>query len=690
MADEVSESNGKYGLVLPNDDTLTARFKHLVSYWAPRNRFILDMRDAEAGRNDIEAPISTQYKVKVLHAYSIATIIRQKVARYKHLPNIQVIPDDTLFPDSRQLSSQIEKAINVGLAEIERRTTGDVWDRVIHDQHLLDEGVEKWLRAPNAFWTELVAYEESAERRKENPDEMLEYPYLSEPDVREKYKATQGIPITRYYVPLERFFPQYDGNSLIEGFDVDDRTLLSVLNNPLFKANDYNGDALSMLQPRGRDGGSSQVVYIVEYINNNWHAYYLAGMASNSTEWPAILPNSAEFLGSLRLLYKYEHKLGRSLYNCVGGAGGGWKTTDNFIEAVGKGMLELSTAADNVFSQVHTNIRAKFWPSLKATLDPEKRGFGTDASKAKMPKIQEGEETILFTGEDITPIFLAQEDPMTMWHWDTIQGQLGKMGGADVLFGEKSPGVDNGYQQALQKTSAESTDEKLQQRASVGACSGAELFMLHAKALKEDISMVYAETIEDGPMKKRKTVGRIVLEQSMLIPLPMLDAQVRKPSPMDYLTALRAFQMATTPSGNMPPAMSFDTARSEILDMNAPDEEEMKVLVEGIKREIVTTGVISAKVGDMINIQLAQTGVPEMGPEQLAKADPAMVAAMMAGGPQAAASGGADPSMLASGAEVQSQQGGGGTLPPGPVPGNPESLNRVGEAASMNALTGVS
>ena len=69
-------------------------------------------------------------------------------------------------------------------------------------------------------------------------------------------------------------------------------------------------------------------------------------------------------IGEPVLLHAYEHNLGQSIYNTIAGRFGGWKSSTNRIEGVAKGLLELNQAADEVFSQVITNVRAKYWPTL--------------------------------------------------------------------------------------------------------------------------------------------------------------------------------------------------------------------------------------------------------------------------------------------------------------------------------------
>ncbi len=685
MAD--TNEDTPYGLGLDDDATVTAQFRYLVQYWSNRNKFIKAARDANAGLNKIEAPVSTQYKVRTLHTYILSALMNEKTSRYSQRPTLQAIPDDDLDDSGREKSTRIERALNIGAYEMERQSDGDVWSRVVEDAHFLDEGVEQILAAPNAFWTDLVAYDKDLPDKKDYPMEESDGQGGTRTGkAREDYKKLTGIPIYKRYVPLEYFYPKYDGPTLIMGFDVEERDVASVRSNPLFKQSAEGAKALAGL-PKGQlDGGISDKVNIVQMVNNDWHGYYLASPVSrgNSTDkWPKVGPTTSQYTGNLQLLYAYQHNLGRSLYNCVGGRYGGWKTSTNKIEGVGKGLLELSQAADEIVSQVLTNVRAKYWPNLLAKLDPNLRGYGVGGSTPEAPTIKEGENQVMFIGEDILPIFRAEEDPMAMWVYDKIQEQVGKLGGSSVLFGGRAPGVDTGYHQALQTTQAESLDEKVEQHIAAGAVQEATIFLLHCKELNERVYMHYSEQVGVLPKK----VGKYVyLDPEDLTPLPRLDAQVRKQRPVDYITALRAAAEASDDRNGKGPLLSDDTIRTSILAIEGPDIEVQKIEIESQKREIIASGILSAKIGDMINVKLAKNGVPSVSPEMMGKADPALVQAIQSGQGPAAAMGGTSPALLG---QVASQQGvGGAGLPPGPSVGDPEEQNRLGEAIQGAMATG--
>lgn len=676
MADPLED----YGIDLPSEVTLASRFSYAISFWQNRNKFIADVRKAAEGLNEIEAPVSTQYKIRVLHTYILASLLNEKMARYMSLPSFQVIPDDDLDDAAREKSSRIERALNVGNYEIERKSDGDVWNRVVMDSILLDEGVEKILCSPNAFWYELVQNDREV---KAGIKAKSSYPMKSKE--RDQYKKENGVPLTKWYVPLEYYFPIYDGPNLVEQFEISERSVISVLNNSLFanEDNERGQEALRTLTPSSKDGGVSRTVTIVEYVNNVHHAYYLASYQSSNSNgrWPRVTPVTTSYGGQLRYLYSYEHGIGRSIYNSVAGRLGGWKTQTNRIEGVGKALVELGQAADEIVSQVFTNVRAKYWPSLNFQMDPEKRGFGVGQNKPDAPTIKEGEAIVTFTGEDIKPIFKPEEDPMAMWLFSTIQEQIGKLGGSTVLFGGREPGVDTGYHQALQTTAAESLDEKTEQHVAIGASQEALIEMLYYKHLGEKIWMHYQEVDPGDSTRKR---GKYVyLDPEDLTPMPRLDVQVRKQRPVDYIAALRAAREASDDRQGKGPLLSDDTIRAEILSIQAPDMEYKKTIIESQKREIINNGVLSSQIGDAINIKLAKLGTPNISPEVLSQADPSLVAAIQQGSEGTAQAGGLDPKLLG-----QMAQAPGAGLPPGPLPGDPEEQNRLGEAVAGAIQTG--
>ena len=664
---------------LPKEELLTSQFAFLLNYWKVRNQFIGDMRNALAGLNKIEGPVSTQYIVKTLHTYILASLINEKASRYLPRPVIQCLPDDPLDDAARSKSTRAEVGLNIAGYEIDRRSGGDSWDRAVRDALLLDMGVVRIDRGEAAYWSELVEHDRAWLEYKKDPKKNPKPDKAYSDSERKEYKKEHGIPINKEYVPLEFFLPYYSGKRLEFSFEIAETTKYSLLGNKLYD-NPYGYKALHDMTT-GPDGGLNETVSLLHYVDNSTHAYYLAGPGPNSgnNKYPKVTPTTIRYTGQLQCLYVYKHGIDRSIYNTYSGRFGGWKTDRNEIERIGKGIMELSQAADEIVSQVLTNVRAKYWPNLNFQMDPEQRGFGTGGSKPEAPKVKEGESIVTFVGEKIEAIFKPEDDPMVMWLFDTIQTQISRLGGSATLFGERAPGVDTGFNQAIQQTQAQSLDNKVEQHLQAGAEEEALITALHVKAIGEPVEMVYVETDK----KKQKKVKQATLDPADLTPMPRFSAQVRKQGPLDMLSALRAFQMATDDRAGKGPALSDETGREELLGITAPDVEYMKILIESQKREMVDKGFISDKVGDQANVKLAKTGVPEVSPELLAKADPALLAAIQQIQPAAAQQGGTDPKLLSGVAE---QAG----LPPGPIPGDSEMTNRLGEGMEGNIQTGAS
>lgn len=665
---------------LPKIDLMNAQFRFMLKYWQTRNVFISDMRKCLGGLNDIEVPETTLYMAKTLHTYIMAALINQKVSRYLPRPAIQVIPDNPLDDESRARSTRIEDGINVGGYEIERRGGGDVYNRAIRDALLLDMGVVRIIRGEPAYWSDLVEHDSAWAAHMESPKTVAKPSKSYSPEERSEYKRTQGIPITKDYVPLEFFLPHYDGKNMAFSFELTETTKYSVLNNPMYR--NERGEKLLNGLNVGQDGGLTETVNVVQWMDNRYHGYFLAGPGPNSgnNKYPKITTNTTRFSGNLECLYAYEHDIGRSQYNCYSGNYGGWKTDRNEIERVGKGIMELSQAADEIMSQVFTNVRATYWPSLNYKMDPEARGFGVGMSRPEAPKIKEGQSIVSYINESIVPIFTPVDDPKVFWIFDTIQQQIGRLGGGSALFGERAPGVDTGINQAIQQTQQESLDNKQEQHLQAGAEEEALIVSLHVLKINEPVEMVY---VKDEKVKgaKRKSVKIAILDPKDLTPMPRFAAQVRKQGPTDLIAALRAFAMATDDRGGKGPAMSDETARETLLAMGAPDVEYNKILIESQKRELIANGFITDKIGDQANVKLAKNGTPQVSPEMLAKADPALLAAIQQIQPAAEKQGGTDPSLLADMAESAG-------LPPGPIPGDMELNNRVGESIALNEQTG--
>ena len=589
---------------LPTDDYIREGLTYVHDYWRERNRFISQIREILEGRNKIDAPTGTPYKIRTVHSYSLAAIVNEKASRFTQLPVIQVIPTDETR-EARNESSIKEQAINAAMEEMDRRSDGDVWTRAAVDAIILDEGVERIERAPAAFWSEVIQIDE-------NGDVKLPFeqgPFDKELTVVAKKAA--GLPIRSMYVPLENFFPIYEGPNIIESYEIELRSLRDVLRNPLFG----NKDKLNGLAKDEKTSLRTQVS-IVHYVNSIWHAYF--AMAPSTTNninqqflWPDYTSTDLAVSGQPIFLYGYKHNLGMSMYNCISGRFGGWKTSRNRIEGISKGLLELNQVSDEILSQALTHIRASNWPTHLQTFDPEARGIDTGSAPSAV-NIPEGQNFAMYIGEEMRPLVQPSDNPMLTWVYDKIQEQMSRLGGSPVIFGQQLPGVNTGYHQALQISQAEHIDEKIEQHLSVAATNRARIMLQHIKSM--NLGEVYVHATEVTSNGKRS--GKyLTIDPDDLIPMPRMDAQVRKPRPVDFAASVRAAREASDERQGKGPLMSDDTIRGEILNLTAPDQEEHKIRVERQTLKIWESGIMDAKIMEALNIKLATQDVPDDGGE---------------------------------------------------------------------------
>ena len=584
---------------LPTDAEIREGLSYVHDYWRERNKFIAQIREMLDGRNTIEAPKSTPYRIRTVHSYSLAAIANEKAARFTQLPTIQVVPTDETR-EARAKSTDLETAINVALQEMERRSDGDVWARAIIDAIVLDEGVERIERAPAAFWSEVIQLDE---------DGNVSLPMESGPFDKElttAAKKAQGLPIRSLYVPLENFFPIYEGPNIVESYEVELRSLRDVMRNK----NWGNKEKLAHWSADEKTSLRTQVS-IIHYVNSIWHAYYAIAPTTTTHDgaqilWPDYTSTELAVAGEPIFLHAYKHNLGMSMYNCMSGRFGGWKTSHNRIEGVAKGLLELGQGLDEVLSQVLTNVRAKYWPTMLQEFDAEARGIDTGAAPAPV-NIAEGQNLAIYKDEDVRPLFQPVDDPMVPWLYDKLQDQMSRLGGSPVTFGQNIPGVETGYHQALQISQAEHLDEKIEQHLSVGATNRARIMLQHIKAM--NLGEVYVNHTELRKSGKRS--GKYFkIDPDDLVPMPRMDAQVRRPRPVDFAANVRAAREASDEREGKGPLLSDDSIRSDILSLTAPDVEEHKVNVERQRRKIWESGIMDVKILEALNIKLATQGVP--------------------------------------------------------------------------------
>ena len=644
----------------PEPERLKQDLHYIREYWVPRNELVETTRRYLSGRNVIEAPTRVRYKIKPVHTYVLASVVNEKTARFMSLPGLQVVVSDALDPEERAISSKIERALSAIQYDMELKGDGDVWGRVTLDAILLDCGVERIDRAPQSFWPELAQMQASG----------------ASDELRAGYKKERGSPLRSTYIPLEYTFPEYDGSVIINNFEIEQRNLRAIVNNPSF-----DSEGIAELKSRD-DNGKVRDILILHHSTQNHHALY--AIVPSSGGYTNQVRNDQERVwqttGELVFLHSYEHSLGEVIYNYVSGRFGGWKTSEGGIIDIGKGIVHLNGILDELATQIYTNIRATKWPAFKATLDSEKRGY-QEKGPPKAPTMEEGQDVTLFVGEDLVPLFAPVEDPVTSWFFNMVQGQISRLGGNPSLFGESQPGVRTGYQQALQIAEAEGVDAKLEQHMAQGAIKRGTLIMKHVRALDEEVW-----SHEITKVRGKKFGNYIVMKPEWLSPLPRLDSKVRKPRPVDFLAALRASREASDDRNGKGALLSDITIREEILAREEPDIEEKLVLTESTKNQVIQTGILAQRVGDALNIKLAKEMAPAVDPNMLANIDPAAMQAIQQIAQQSVGQGGINPNLLA---RTNAQGNTTGVLTPGTVPGESQPEQRLGEEVNASQATGL-
>lgn len=676
-----------YTVDLPDSQHIREHLAYALELWKPRNEFFRQVRAILDGNNGVNAPATTQYQVRVSHTYMLQSVVAEKQARFMLQPDIEAIPNGAGTP-ARAEATEFENWINAVQYWMELQGDGDVWSRMIADAIPFDMACERIEFSPAAFWPEFtvvvgtdgVAVEKlSTLRPFENEDDYNTY--------REEYKKLKGVPFRTVYVPPENFLPLYEGPTIVEAFQIEKRTLRSVLSNKMFDTSALRAMTTS------RAGGSSitdtrREITIVHHCNLRYHSYWAllpsVTMQTGTPPWPDAQNPDNTSIGTPVLLHHYQHNLGRVIYNVMGGRNGGWKTVNNRIEGVMKGLIQINQDLDEVSSQVLTNIANVYWPSLVAYFDPDYRDIGDGVPKA--PKIAPGESLGMWKSEKIEPIFTPTANPVLQWFWGNLVQQHERLSGSAAIFGQKTPGVDNGYQSNLQITQAEHLDDKLEQHFAQAAIQRAMIIIEYVKVSGEKMWVPYQYTNESG-----KQIGiSIALDPAKLrVSMPMLAAQVRKPRPVDYTAALRAALDASTDRhGPGTPLLDDDTIRERILGEKAPDLIEQKVLIQNQKQKLVDSGVIEQKILQRLNLQLMENAGKDanVNAGQVAQADPALLQSLGqqnfqpgpgGGPPPAAQQGGVSPQNVAAMAEGAQQAGQGILPPPAPPPPGPHNTVQI-------------
>jgi hypothetical protein len=538
----------------------------------------------------------------------------------------------------------------------ERQGDGDVWSKVVEDAIIYDIGVERIECAPAAHWPELIRpiviqFDDGGEEEREelyarwlreNQENGI-FPAEDEADTykkyREDYKKEQGPPIRSLYVPPENFYPIWEGSTLVECFEREERSVRDVLRQPL-----YSDQAKSQIQNYTSKMSETEKlekrVVIVHYSNHMVHAYYAmlpVKPASDDDEnqiWPTATfdeKDQVSAIGVPVLLHWYPHNLGRPIYNVVSGRYGGWKTENNTIERVMNALTHLSQVSDEVASQVATSISTLGWPTTVAKLDDTLRDPDSTGAP-RLPRVGPGKQVALWKSEDLDVLKTNDPNPGAQWFYSTIISQMEKLSGSAAIYGQQEPGVRTGYHAFLQISQSEHLDEKLDAHLVTGAINRGMIYLMHIRAAREKMWVFHRWDDSRG----HKLGKYIAIDPKTLSPLPELDASVRKPRPIDYDAAVRTAQLASQDrAGPGTPLMDDDTIYETILGVDAPDLIQQKIAVQNEKRKLLDTGVLSQLIGQRIGLIMAKKTNPNMSAVTAAGADPALLASISNTGAEA-------------------------------------------------------
>lgn len=630
--DSVGDISGDYATTLPSSEEVKNRLRAVLEYWQHRNTVIDRVRKIVSGKNPIPVPKSTLFSPRIVRSFLLASTINEKRARFLSVPEVAVIPEG-YGVDAQKRSSDIERALNEAMLVIDANGKNDAWDRAVTDAILLDEGIELIERAPAAFWPELVVDVGNGKTKLE----MLYEDPEAYKKAKEEYKKLAGFPIRATYVPLESFFPVWEGHVMVEAFHIEYRSVRSVIGNRIFSLDARQEIAAAVGSDKGT--GINSRITIVRYCNEWWYAYYaLVNDVNDIAKGP--LPDPAVSLTNLGrpiLLYAYEHGLGRVPYNSIAGRYGGWRTDRNAIEPILNALVEMNQSADILLSQIGTNIGARYWPNLKVTLNPEFRG-STTASTIKPPQLVDGEPFVMYVGESIEPIFTPAADPMAQWMFSEIVRQFQLISGSRAIYGQREPGVDNGYQYNLQITQSEHLDEKIEMNLAEAVRERCEIIAAHIKAMDETVWVGVPESTKED----KRYIRYISLSPKDFYPMPRIDARVRKPKPIDFLTSLRAARDASADRrGRGTPLLSDDTIYEMILNIKEPDKEKRRIWIQNEMQNLLDSGFIAEKITERLNMKFFMDAVPLS--QAASQADPALIAAMQQGAGIAAKQGGISP-----------------------------------------------
>lgn len=559
----------RYGLPASETD-IQQDVDELCDYWLDQKDTYRKIQEHLARKHKVKAPGETLYDVRKLNLGRYRAHLNERLSRFMPVPRIRVIPDSN-ESDDEAFASRLEK----GIAEMRRQLslTNDSWGLALTDVLTAEEGWELYEPAIKSAWPELIPGEggkDAFEREMGATEEARA--------ARQAYKAQRPLPVTSRYVPLSNILAVPDHN-LYEVYETESRPLRSVLSNTLFDAKAREAVRKSF----SRGPGIKQEVTILNYCNCDTYAIYAIGSTQkslNDNTVPEI--NMFGITGVPILLHSYTHNIGENLYNPIFGAHGGWLGQGReFIQGRINTLLDLETELDTLFSQGLTNVGETFWPTMVVarTMDRPGSGILLDPSEAELVdgiKRRTGHDLNIFTGESVSPMFEAKANPLFESLWDKLNRQFDMIAGSSTLFGIHQPGVETGYAEENLRTQSESQYARQENGIGKGAITGTIKALAICRETGEDL-------VIRQPVRKngRSRYDEIIIRSADIETMPVLDAAVRAPRPIDLPVQLRAYKDAVSPvNGPGSQAMSERQARISLLGDEHPDDTSLQIKAE--------------------------------------------------------------------------------------------------------------
>lgn len=648
-----------YTQELPSPEQLRSRWVDVYDANLPRLQIVADLRDVINGKNKVDVPPTVAYKAVVQHSFLLRNAVTAKASRFRHSPEIKVAAQynsrGNVSPTAEKRASKTEKFFAQLFEQWEQQTSG--WQRIVEDAVSYYVAAERIECAPNTDWKDVITLDALAESG-DYPMEAGEFKAE-----REKVKRASGVPIRSVHVPSDSIFWVREGNTTVEVFEVEQRNLRAVLSNPLFEKSEFVRDM------KGRDnrGSLKEKITILHYCNNIFHAYYALEPSADSSRnqvWPTGKTLADNAKGTPRLLYSYEHGIGRVIYNIVWGPYGPWD--GNVDPMLGRlaALKDLSQDADSYKSQLATLVRRNAWGTMVHAIDPSLRDTA-DARPNSPITIQEGGIIQTWKDETFGPLQNNLDIAALKYAMEKTEQDFHAIAGVQSQYGIHQEGAATGYHEALLLQQSQSNDMAQEIGLKFGAENRTDIVARYIKhRIGEPVPITHSEVRGGKRVSQYISIGPDDLD-----PMPAFSASVIAPSPQDFAKTMNNVQIALAPI-NGRPITDRTTALSVIGNFPNVDEIERNIDIEKAEAAALESAPITNRIVRQMNVILAQKESEIAEAAQFAQADPALVDAASMALPESAAMGGVSPETAmsmeqASIANAAGMQGQGGGLPAG-------------------------